>query len=633
MTQLQGLVQHVETVQARSFATADAAISDTVVFVADVAPFLTESGTCVVDIAGVEYEATPDAEASSLALSPALSVAVLEGDPITLLPAAEIKWAYIALDGDDSGDWIQCRVPHELVGYVKFADGPRDLDSQEAVLVETEPEPVIVTMLNQPTSIDATTTPIIVSNADGESARMDADGFNTYTNDPVPVRTIPGAFRGIASDDTHLYAIDRVINNERLRKFDPTTGVEDTSGWPSIGDFERYTIAVDASSVFAIDAASDDIRKFNKATGVETLVGFPIAGTYIDALASNGTNLFAIDSAGDIRKFNASTGAPVAGGFPIVGTYKFGLATDATSLYAIDSAGDIRKFDAGTAVEDTSADFPIAGDFGWIAAHDGILYANESSTQIRKFDAATGTEIEASGFPIEGTFPEGLAADSNYIYAGDNRLDARLFNNTENYRSTLTDSSDGTFTGHAANVSDINAAGNADIAGALDVGGDVEVTGEADIDNLLITWTKARKTANQSTTTAIAETMGQAGETYGAYDGSGTSGDTAYWTESNGVFTILEAGVYDLGAYVQWASNATGYRLVAIIASSAPGTIGTATRTPAASGAATNQTASCRVPLGVGDTVSVLVTQTSGGNLNVEATSYLSISRVGALAP
>jgi hypothetical protein len=154
MTQLQGLVQHVETQPAASFAEADAAISDTVVYVAQTAAFLTESGTCTVDIAGVEYTATPDSDTSSLTLSPALSVAVAEGDLISLTPAAEIKWAFVVFDGDDSGDWIQCRVPHELVSYSKFEDGPREVGGREAVLVETEPEPFIVTMVNQPALFD-----------------------------------------------------------------------------------------------------------------------------------------------------------------------------------------------------------------------------------------------------------------------------------------------------------------------------------------------------------------------------------------------------------------------------------------------------------------------------------------------
>jgi hypothetical protein len=620
MTTLQGLVQHVETQPAVSFAEADAAISDTVVYVAQIAPFLTESGTCTVDIAGVEYTATPDTETDSLTLSPALSVAVTEGDLISLTPAAEIKWAFVVFDGDDSGDWMQCRVPHELVGYVKFEDGPRELDAREAVLVETEPEPRIVTMVNQPTSIDATTTPIIVSTELGESVRIDGDGITTYTDDPVPV----WSFHAIGTDfeiaDGFLYTNGAI----GIHKWDLETGEEVTGGgFPIAGAFSLF-IAADGTYVAGIDDVSDDVVVYDASDG--SLVR-TIAGSFIRPVGLYGGYVYAGDSSNDIRRWNIATGVEDTTNFPIVGT-EFDFAIDDGYLYSAPpgaGGGNIRKFDATTGVEDTT-NFPISGTFGSVAVSDGYVYATAAlGGDVRKFDATTGVELTGQGFPIVGDYAANSAGSGVLAVTdlagpfGDRTL--RVFNIAAGYQSTRRDSSDGTDRAHALTVSDLTATGDVNLK-----------TLSAPADLLAVTWTKARKTAAQSTGTGTAETVGQSGELYGAFDGSGTNGDTAFWTESNGVFTILEDGVYDLSCWVEWASNATGYRLIGIALNGSTTLVGD-TRN-AVTGQVTRQSISPAggVALVAGNTVELLVLQTSGGNLNVNSGSWFTISRRGALA-
>lgn len=176
MTRQQGLVEIVETFPTRSFAAADAAISDTVVYVADASQFLTGSGSCSVEIDGELYEATPTVDLETyndyLTLDPPLLTAVSELDPVTLSPAAETKWAWISLS-DDEEDLLKCRVPLSLKGYSSMADGPRSGDGREAVWIETEPEPALIDPPNQVTlfdggSIDPDTTIPTPALTDGE---------------------------------------------------------------------------------------------------------------------------------------------------------------------------------------------------------------------------------------------------------------------------------------------------------------------------------------------------------------------------------------------------------------------------------------------------------------------------------
>lgn len=100
---------------------------------------------------------------------------------------------------------------------------------------------------------------------------------------------------------------------------------------------------------------------------------------------------------------------------------------------------------------------------------------------------------------------------------------------------------------------------------------------------------------------------------------------------AGGTFTILQDGVYDVQAFISWATNATGYRRV-ILRFSILSDVTTAHL--AASGVDTEQSAvALSVPLLAGETVKAEVTQSSGGALAVQTGSFLSITRKGPLAP
>jgi hypothetical protein len=181
----QGLVENVETTPARSFATADAAISDTVVHVADAQEFLTGSGTCTIDIEGVAYTATPTVDDTGeddyLTVDPPLSVAVPELTPVTVTPPAETKWAYVSV-GDEEQDLLKCRVPLSLKGYTALVDGPRDGDERETVTVTLDPEPMIVDPPNRVTLFDGG----VIDPGSTVPPRALTDGF-APSGSPTPV--------------------------------------------------------------------------------------------------------------------------------------------------------------------------------------------------------------------------------------------------------------------------------------------------------------------------------------------------------------------------------------------------------------------------------------------------------------
>jgi hypothetical protein len=92
---------------------------------------------------------------------------------------------------------------------------------------------------------------------------------------------------------------------------------------------------------------------------------------------------------------------------------------------------------------------------------------------------------------------------------------------------------------------------------------------------------------------------------------------------NTGRITALIAGQYAFWAHVRFASNATGFREVAIRLN---GTLVIAIQdTNAINGVPTIMSCAGEFELGVGDYAEVIVYQNSGGNLNVEA--------VGAYSP
>lgn len=99
--------------------------------------------------------------------------------------------------------------------------------------------------------------------------------------------------------------------------------------------------------------------------------------------------------------------------------------------------------------------------------------------------------------------------------------------------------------------------------------------------------------------------------------------DTMHSTAVNtSRITFTTAGLYAVGATLQWASNATGYRETIIMLGGTTFIAGVST--PAVNGAVTLQTLSTTYPFTAGQYVELRVYQNSGGALNIEQSSSLS---------
>jgi hypothetical protein len=421
------------------------------------------TGSVAVGDETYDYTAVDD-ETNTITLSGVTSAAYDDDARVELSPASPVWFATVVVGSDQPG--FNAMVPIHLVpmlaedeGGSVFPDGiPVRLESISAGEFEWQ----VVDAPGRQPSINATTTPIIVTTDAGESVRIDGDGFSTYTNDPVPIRTIAGAFLSdsLAVEDGYVY-----VGANDLRKFDLSTGEEVLTGFPiSIDNAQSWIAIADGFLYVTEPLASADIRKFNASTGAEVIGGgFPIAGTFAFVAAGDGF-VYARDSSSDIRKFNVSNGVEVVVGFPIVGTFS-DLAYDDGFLYALDGSDDIRKFDAATGVEAVSG-FPITGPFAAIAASVGRVYASDAAFDLRRFDADDGLE-DTSGYPVAGPlYP--VAVGGGYLcMVSDQTGDVRIFNTAEGYRSTLTDSSAGTWDGHAVTVSDLTSTGTATFEGVL----------------------------------------------------------------------------------------------------------------------------------------------------------------------
>lgn len=87
-------------------------------------------------------------------------------------------------------------------------------------------------------------------------------------------------------------------------------------------------------------------------------------------------------------------------------------------------------------------------------------------------------------------------------------------------------------------------------------------------------------------------------------------------------FTINQAGIYDIDIYVQWANNVTGRRMLQLVFTGSMA--GTWTDNPGAppNGPGTNNL-SLSFHLNAGDTIKAVVTQNSGGNLDVSSADFM----------
>lgn len=585
-----------------------ASISDTTLFVDDVRDFDEDGGT--IDAGGTVMAYTAvDPDLNTLTV-PALAAGIAVDTFIAVSPEAPVHTAYVLQDDDSDGDPIPALVP--LDKRALLPEGPRAPEDMEAATLQYNgDEWMLLDWEFRHGKHDANTTPIIVTNADGESARVEADGFLTHTNNPVPIRSITGSFYRVATDGVSVYAVDGDGSSSRIRKFNLSTGAESTSGFPISGNFGP--IAVDGGFIFVRDG-NNDIAKYNASTGASVGSGFPIAGTF-DYIAADGGFVYAVDNNLDIQKYNASTGASVGGGFPIAGSFIDVAASDGF-VYASASGGALRQFDATTATETVSG-FPVGSSVYAAAADGGYVYAvSGPSGDIAKYDAATGEEVTTSGFPLASPFGSFSLFDvvGDYIVAtmDEDFKPVRVYNNASDYQSTQRNSSDGSDRVHALTLSDLTATG------------DVIFSGPADIDNLLITTTKWTRATNQSIpTSGSAATL-----TYTATEGSATP--SAYWSESSGTVTISVAGVYNLNAMVAFAANATGRRAIQILLNGST-SLGSQINQASPQGASVNEVSALGVYLPAGSQLTVSVIQNSGGALNMNP-CHFTVMRVGALA-
>lgn len=106
----------------------------------------------------------------------------------------------------------------------------------------------------------------------------------------------------------------------------------------------------------------------------------------------------------------------------------------------------------------------------------------------------------------------------------------------------------------------------------------------------------------------------------------GTGGrSSANFNITTGVYTCAKDGFYLFTGTLSYATNATGYRRAALQLNAG---VDNSVSGPANSAVSTDVEVVSLIQLVVGDTVSLLADQSSGGNLNVAATSRFSCAKV-----
>lgn len=129
---------------------------------------------------------------------------------------------------------------------------------------------------------------------------------------------------------------------------------------------------------------------------------------------------------------------------------------------------------------------------------------------------------------------------------------------------------------------------------------------------------RATSSSAQSISNSTLTAVAFASESFDS-DPNGAMHDNA---TNNSRITIRTAGLYHLGGYVQFASNATGERLIGFAVN---GVSITADRRPAASSGVTQAAHYAAYALSASDYVELQVLQTSGGALNVDGGSLTAV--------
>lgn len=119
------------------------------------------------------------------------------------------------------------------------------------------------------------------------------------------------------------------------------------------------------------------------------------------------------------------------------------------------------------------------------------------------------------------------------------------------------------------------------------------------------------KNSNQSIATGTASFTKVA-----SYDGT-TRTNSAYYSNTTGVITLLQAGLYKIDVQMAFAANATGQRFVGIGINGADPTNRNRVSQNANGAGGTHLAFSMFLDAAANDTIQVMVEQSSGGNLNV----------------
>lgn len=624
MDVVKGQIVSVTRALAGSTLIVDASATDTTLYLDDVAAFNDDGGSVSID--GTVYAYDPlsvDRDANTLTLATGVAGALTAYEVFVAVdPEAPTHHAEVLLT-DTSGVTVSARIPFWARDLLR--EGPRDPDLRESVdLLDLGDDWLVLDIEFRNGERDASTTPIVIVDENGEAVRLGAPGYQTFTNDPVPIRTIEGAFVGVALGDGAVFATS---SDGKIHKFDPVTGVENTSGFPIThggATGEKYTYLTFANgflwaAYMSATAGSGKIRKFNPATGAETVLSTPITSPG----AGVGFLQFGVDtsfvyaayrtgaSAAEIRKYNQSTGAQVTGGgWPIAGDFESTAADDSGSVFATDrTTRDVYKYDSA-GVQITSG-FPLAGTYFGIAARTDRLYVASSpivggNGDIHGFDPATGTE-DAPGSPIAGDFFT-VAIDDVYLAAVDSITgDLHIFNAAEDYNSSTIDSVAGAFTGHTSDVADAFVRGN------------LTVRGQA---HDIAPSTRWNRSATQNFTTGVqAVVLWNTTTDNGGYD--------KHWVQSAGVVTFLKPAVIEVTGYIEWDSNAVGFRTLYIYVN---GAFYNGIVANAVNGAVTRQKVSEVIVVAAGDTVELQAAQNSGGTRTVAASAAMRVTRLGSVA-
>lgn len=561
-----------------------------------------------------------DDEANTITLSGTTSAAYDDDQRVELYPVQPVYYATVRVGSDQSG--VNALVPHSLVPLLS----EQMLDEPAAIPVVIEQANVagfqwIVSEVPGRSAVhDANQAPVIVTNDDGESVRLDADGYQSFTDNPVVISRFPVAVIDVdfSSDGTNAFWASQthpVAPSATISRFDLSAGEMVTSGWPLAVGTDIPVFVSDGTHLYVVSSPVTTIRKYTISTGAQVVTGgWPkaVAGAQFSThpVVDGGYVFLKDDNSGDVRKFATSDGTEdTSGNWPLALAAVTGIGAGDGFLY-VGSGGPgdevVEKYltSDGSAVSGWSIDTPNSR----IAANEDHVYVYDGG--IRKFDAVTMEETVGSGWP-HATSSDLYDVTATQMHTADT-ADILVLNLSDGYLSTSIDSETGQIDGHFANLVE------ASIRTLID---------DTRIPSLLVYTTKGRKTATQSIPNATATVV----TPYGAFNGSGTSGATAFWSHSAGVFTILVDGVYDLGAYADFATNAAGGRLAELQVNGA--FICRDTRVPGSGAASYITLAAPGVPLVAGDTIRLLVVQSSGGALNLAVGSYLSIKRCGALAP